>query len=89
MPQIAPSRWQAGSSPKIIKEAESKPDKPLHRDSFNIGGSVWVYPRKEIGIVYALANEKGNRCTDKRPQKLVNHKRIKLFVPASELYPEL
>jgi DNA mismatch repair protein MutS2 len=89
VPQDSPPPRQAGSSPKIIKEAESKPDKPLHRDSFNIGDSVWVYPRKEIGIVYALANEKGEIGVQiKGRKKLVNHKRIKLFVPASELYPE-
>ena len=59
----------------------------MHRDSFNIGDSVWVY-LAEIGIVYTGLMKRGNRCTDKRSQKLVNHKRIKLFVPASELYPE-
>lgn len=87
--QDGPAPSQAGSSPKIVKQEELKPYKPLHRDMFNIGDSVFVYPRKEIGIVYALANDKGEIGVQiKGHKKLVNHKRIKLFVPASELYPE-
>lgn len=75
--------------PSIIKHEEPKPQTPSHRDSFNIGDSVFVYPRKEIGIVYALANDKGEIGVQiKGIKKLVNHKRIKLHVPASELYPE-
>ncbi len=84
-----PAPRQASTPSSIVKQEEKKPQTPSHRDSFNIGDSVFVYPRKEIGIVYALANDKGEIGVQiKGHKKLVNHKRIKLFVPASELYPE-
>ena len=48
-----------------------------------------VYPQKEIGIVCAPANEMGEvGVMVKKTKKLVPHKRIKLLVPASQLYPE-
>lgn len=56
---------------------------------FNVGDSVMVYPQKQIGIVYRKANEKGEVGVQIRKMKiLVNHKRLKLQVPASELYPD-
>jgi dsDNA-specific endonuclease/ATPase MutS2 len=79
----------AATPPRIVKQEEPEPEIQSHRDKFNIGDSVFVYPRKEIGIVYARSNEKGEIGVQVKGQKrLVNHKRIKLFVPASELYPE-
>jgi len=48
-----------------------------------------VYPQKEIGLVYAAANEMGEVGVQiKREKKLVPHKRIKLYIPAAELYPD-
>ena len=56
---------------------------------FNIGDSVIVYPQKLIGIVYQKANEKGELGVQIKKRKLlINHKRIKLHVPAQELYPD-
>lgn len=56
---------------------------------FNVGDSVLVYPQKDIGIVYRKANEKGEVGVQvKKIKLLVNHKRLKLQVPASELYPD-
>jgi len=56
---------------------------------FNIGDSVMVYPQKEIGIVYQKENKKGEVGVQiKKEKHLINHKRLKLRVPASELYPE-
>ena len=50
---------------------------------------MFVYPQKEIGIVYDSANEMGEVGVQVKGEKsLINHKRIKLNVPASELYPE-
>lgn len=79
----------AATPPRIVKQEEPEPEIQSHRDKFNIGDSVFVYPHKEIGIVYARSNDKGEIGVQVKGQKrLVNHKRIKLFVPASELYPE-
>jgi DNA mismatch repair protein MutS2 len=75
--------------PAIIKHTERKTVNVSRSGSFNIGDSVIVYPQKEIGIVYRQANEKGELGVQvKKKKMLINHKRIKLHVPASELYPE-
>jgi len=72
----------------IMPEVEKAPQTPRSL-CLNIGDSVIVYPQKIIGIVYQSANEKGEVGVQIREKKLlVNHKRLKLHVPASELYPE-
>lgn len=76
--------------PRRIKKQEVKkvPDSPRSM-KFNIGDSVMVYPEKVIGIVYQKSNEKGEVGVQlKKKKSLINHKRLKLQVPASELYPE-
>ncbi|NCB93798.1 MAG: DNA mismatch repair protein MutS [Clostridia bacterium] len=56
---------------------------------FHLGDSVFVYPDKKIGIVCQTANEKGVLRVQMPDKKIwINHKRIKLNVPANELYPE-
>jgi len=76
-------------TPRISVQKEQRPKTETHRDKFNIGDSVIVYPKKETGIVYSRANEKGEVGVQvKGKKKLVNHKRLKLQVPASALYPE-
>ena len=75
-------------SPALIKET-SKKNMPQNRSSkFNIGDSVMIFPQKELGLVYQKANEYGEIGVQiKGQKKLISHKRIKLHVPASELYP--
>ena len=59
------------------------------QDSFQIGDSVIVYPQKKIGIVYQKSNEKGEIGVQiKKEKNLISHKRLKLHIPAKELYPE-
>ncbi len=75
---------------KRIRPLETKrsPEIPRYM-KFNIGDSVIVYPQKLIGIVYQKANEKGELGVQIKKRKLlVNHKRVKLHVPAQELYPD-
>ena len=73
---------------KIIKETE-KIIEPLRSEKFNVGDSVMVYPKKEIGIVYKKTNDKGELIVQIKGEKeIINHKRIKLVTSASELYPE-
>lgn len=70
------------------EEARKAPETPRCM-KFNIGDSVMVYPQKQIGIVFRKADEKGNVGVQLKKSKLViNHKRLKLHVPADELYPE-
>lgn len=96
-------RTESRNAPEIVFETEknsaSVPDSmikkeiprktPLRSESFNIGDSVTVYPQKEIGFVYKRTNEMGELGIQIKGRKqMINHKRIKLLTPASELYPE-
>ena len=65
--------------PQIVRQKEQKPEAPSHSKKFRIGDSVIVYPQKEIGIVYACSNDKGEIGVQVKEKKmLINHKRIKL-----------
>ena len=56
---------------------------------YKIGDSVIVYPDKKIGIVCVPINEKGVLRVQMPNKKIwINHKRVKLHVSATELYPE-
>lgn len=71
-----------------VKDGNKTVEKRKRRDSFEIGDSVFVYPKKEIGIIYAKSNEFGELGVQiKGKKQLISHKRVKLHVPASELYP--
>ena len=75
--------------PRIVKLKTVETSLKEGGSAFSIGDSVFVYPNKEIGLVYARANEKGEVGVQVKGEKrLVNHKRLKLNVPASELYPD-
>ncbi len=79
----------AAALPQIVKEKIQKPITTLRSETFNIGDSVIVYPQKEIGLVYQRANNVGEIGVQiKGVKKLINHKRLKLHVAASELYPD-
>ncbi|MHB1152533.1 MAG: endonuclease MutS2 [Eubacteriales bacterium] len=73
----------------MIKKEIPRKTAPLRSETFNIGDSVTVYPQKEIGFVYKRTNEMGELGIQIKGRKqMINHKRIKLLTPASELYPE-
>ena len=68
--------------------------KPSHVDTklkvaFSIGDSVMIYPDKKIGIVCETINDKGVLRVQVADRKIwINHKRVKLYIKAEELYPE-
>ena len=73
---------------KIVKSQKKKKDVHL-TTKYQIGDSVMVYPEKKIGIVCMPINEKGVLRVQLLNKKIwINHKRVKLHVAASELYPE-
>lgn len=78
-------------TPKAFPAQKNKEtaEKPIpHSQRFSVGDSVTVYPRREVGIVYARANERGEVGVQVKGQKrLVGHKRLKLLVAAEALYP--
>ena len=58
-------------------------------DMYKTGDSVIVFPEKKIGIVCEEINEKGVLRVQIAGKKIwINHRRVKLYVKAEELYPE-
>ena len=56
---------------------------------FSKGDNVKVSPDGEFGIVFEGPDDKGNYTVQVKGMKIiVNHKRLRLYVPAKELYPE-
>ena len=79
---------QSKNHAKISKMKSQKPTTEL-TEKFKRGDSVMVYPDKKIGIVCEPVNEKGVLRVQLPDKKIyINHKRVKLHVAASELYPE-
>ena len=77
---------QKKSYPRLQKCKQAKQQKQI---PFKRGDSVMVYPEEKIGIVFKEANEKGVLRVQLPGKKIwINHKRVKLMVPAKELYPE-
>lgn len=73
---------------KISKTQRPKNSTELS-DKYKIGDSVMIYPEKKIGIVCEPINEKGVLRVQLPNKKIwINHKRVKLHVAATELYPE-
>lgn len=79
---------QKKHSTKISKTKKNKKDTGLSV-KYKIGDSVMVFPDKKIGIVCEPVNEKGTLRVQLPNKKIwINHKRVKLHVAATELYPE-
>lgn len=75
-------------TPKIqkVKRTNRQQTRAL---SFNLGDSVMIYPEKKIGIVCETTNDKGVLRVQLPGKKIwINHKRVKLHVAATQLYPE-
>ena len=81
---------KAGSKGPRIQPIQDKPvPENLPQNIFQMGDSVCIYPRKDTGIVYRPADEMGEVIVQVKGRKQkVLYKRLKLLVPASELYPE-
>lgn len=75
------------AQPKLKKKSQSK--KKDLSELYQLGDSVMIYPERKIGIVCEKVNEKGVLRVQLKKKKIwINHKRVKLHVPASQLYPE-
>ncbi len=69
-----------------VKE-EKKSEEAIQ--SFKQGDNVLISPQNEIGIIYKGPDERGNFSVQIKGKKMIiNHKRLKLYIPAEELYPE-
>ena len=79
-------RIKTGAGIQRIKTAHKK--NPTS-GKFKIGDSVMVLPDRKIGIVCEEMNDKGVLQVQIAERKIwINHKRLKLYVKAEELYPE-
>lgn len=75
-------------SPSIQKIQPKKEKRETGR-KFVTGDSVTVLPDGQIGIVVKPSDENGQVLVQiKKEKKMYSHKRLKLKVAASELYPE-
>lgn len=76
-------------SRSTILKKPSLPKLYVPKDKFQIGDSVIIYPDKKIGIVCEPVNDKGVLRVQLQKKKIwINHKRVKLHVAASKLYPD-
>lgn len=74
---------------KQIERREKRIESGKKAKEFGIGDSVFVYPKKEIGIVFQTVNEYGEVGVQiKKKKQLVSYKRLKINVKAADLYPE-
>ena len=87
----------APSSNNILKKEyipgiqKALPPKPISTvsEKFQLGDCVMVYPDKKLGIVAKKCNARGEVLVQLQKEKrLMNQKRLKLHVAATELYPE-
>ncbi len=74
---------------KQIERREKRMESEKKAKEFGIGDSVFVYPKKEIGIVFQTVNEYGEVGVQvKKKKQLIPYKRLKINVKAADLYPE-
>lgn len=72
-----------------IQRTRHKKEQDGLRNKFKRGDSVMVFPDKKTGIVCEPVNDKGVLRVQLPGRKIwINHKRVKLQVAATELYPE-
>lgn len=78
---------EKGSRNRITKVKSTKKS-PSLTAKYSLGDSVMIYPEKQIGIVCEPVNEKGVLRVQLRGKKIwINHKRVRLHVAATQLYP--
>ncbi len=74
------------TAPSRLQRLAAKTEGTFER--FCRGDSVLLLPEKKNAIVYQPADDDGNVVVQFRERKItVRHNRLKLLVPASELYP--
>jgi len=80
--------FEKEAAPKIKRNLSSR-KKSKHGEAFSRGDSVIILPEEKIGIVVMPADQQGNVLVQYQKEKMmINHKRLKLKVAASQLYPD-
>ncbi|MFF2089708.1 DNA mismatch repair protein MutS [Paenibacillus sp. NPDC058174] len=61
---------------------------PAKKRELEVGDAVWIYPLKRIGIVYRVADARGEVIVQVQGEKMkFNRKRLKLSISREQLYP--
>ncbi|MEH7131015.1 endonuclease MutS2 [Neobacillus drentensis] len=69
----------------LMKKSKIEMKVPL----FHQGDNVKISPTNEFGIIYTGPDQLGNYVVQIKEKKhTINHKRINLYIPARELYPD-
>lgn len=82
LPVQKPMRIPSGRLQRLWEKTEGSFER------FTMGDSVLLLPDKKNAVVYQPADDEGNVIIQLQGQKItVRHNRLKLLVPASQLYP--
>lgn len=82
-PSTSHSKEQTGKKTDLVGVTARATVQPLQK-----GDAVWIFPLKRMGVVFRPADERGNVIVQVQGQKLTfNHKRIKLYIAKTKLYP--
>ena len=82
LPVQKPMRIPSGRLQRLRAKTEGSFER------FTMGDSVLLLPDKKNAVVYQPADDEGNVIIQLQGQKItVRHNRLKLLVPASQLYP--
>ena len=82
LPAQKPMRIPSGRLQRLREKTEGSFER------FTMGDSVLLLPDKKNAVVYQPADDEGNVIIQLQGQKItVRHNRLKLLVPASQLYP--
>ena len=82
LPVQKPMRIPSGRLQRLREKTEGSFER------FTMGDSVLLLPDKRNAVVYQPADDEGNVIIQLQGQKItVRHNRLKLLVPASQLYP--
>lgn len=83
------ARTETALESKAASEESVPKQVKANLKAFIKGDAVWIYPLKRMGVVYRPADERGNVVVQVQGQRFTfNHKRIKLYIPKAELYPD-
>jgi dsDNA-specific endonuclease/ATPase MutS2 len=82
-------KGKTAKKPRLSFIDRDKTETPDLSGKFGIGDSVMVHPQEYTAIVFRKVDKNGMVGVQiKKKKYLVNHKRVELKIPASELYPD-
>ncbi len=93
-PNVETERWKQKELEKqvIVNKYKNRKKTVIPEEKipvYCLGDNVKISPANDFGIVYKGPDQQGNYIVQVKGEKLsINHKRIKLYIAAKELYPD-